>query len=53
MLTYLKGLILRRRTTEVVRLETELNARVYALFDLTPAEIQTIEASAKNRYSEV
>jgi len=26
---------------------------VYALFDLTPAEIETIEASTKYRYGEV
>ncbi len=42
-----------RRTAEIVRLETELNARVYALFDLTPAEIQTIEQITKYRYGEV
>ncbi len=42
-----------RRTAEIVRLETELNARVYALFDLTAMEIETIEASTKYRYGEV
>jgi hypothetical protein len=36
-----------------VQNETELNARVYALFDLTPGEIQTIEDSTKYRYGEV
>ncbi len=36
-----------RITAEIVRLETELNAHVYALFDLTPEEIQTIEESTK------
>lgn len=28
-------------------LETDLNAQVYALFDLTPAEIKIIEESTK------
>ena len=42
-----------RRTAEIVRLETDLNARVYALFDLTPAEIQIVEESTKYRYGEV
>ncbi len=42
-----------RHTAEIVRLETELNARVYALFDLTPTEIAIIEASTKYRYGEV
>ncbi|MFZ1403891.1 MAG: Eco57I restriction-modification methylase domain-containing protein, partial [Anaerolineae bacterium] len=42
-----------QRTTEIVRLETQLNARVYALFDLTPAEIKIIEESTKYRYGEV
>lgn len=32
-------------TAEIVRLERELNARVYALFDLSPDEIALIEAS--------
>jgi hypothetical protein len=40
-------------TAEIVRLETELNARVYALFDLSPTEIQTIEEITKYRYGEV
>jgi hypothetical protein len=39
-----------RRTTEIVQLETELNAHVYALFELTSAEIATIEASTKYHY---
>ena len=43
----------RQRTAEIVRLETQLNARVYALFDLTPAEIKLIEESTKYRYGEV
>ena len=42
-----------QRTAEIVRLETQLNARVYALFDLTPAEIKIIEESTKYRYGEV
>lgn len=42
-----------RRTAEIVRLETELNRRVYELFDLTPAEIKLIEESTKYRYGEV
>jgi hypothetical protein len=35
-----------------VRLETLLNARVYALFYLTPAEIKLIEECTKYRYGE-
>jgi hypothetical protein len=42
-----------RRTAEIVRLETQLNGRVYALFDLTPAEIELSEESTKYRYGEV
>jgi len=42
-----------QRTMAIVRMETELNARVYALFDLTPAEIAIIEESTKYRYGEV
>jgi hypothetical protein len=42
-----------QRTAEIVRLETQLNARVYGLFDLTPAEITLIEQSTKYRYGEV
>jgi hypothetical protein len=42
-----------QRTAEIVRLETELNARVCALFDLTPAEIKIVEESTKYRYGEV
>lgn len=42
-----------QRTAEIVRLETELNARVYTLFDLSPAEIKIIEESTKYRYGEV
>lgn len=42
-----------RLTAEIVRLETDLNAAVYALFDLAPAEINLIEASTKYKYGEV
>ena len=42
-----------RYTAEIVRLETELNERVYALFGLTPSEIQIIEESTKYQYGEV
>ena len=42
-----------RLTADIVRLETALNARVYTLFDLAPAEIQIIEASTKYKYGEV
>jgi hypothetical protein len=34
-------------------METDLNARVYTLFDLTPAEIKIVEESTKYRYGEV
>jgi hypothetical protein len=34
-------------------METEMNARVYTLFDLTLAEIKIIEESTKYRYGEV
>jgi type I restriction-modification system DNA methylase subunit len=40
-------------TQAIIRLETELNQHVYRLFDLTPAEIQIIEASTKYPYGEV
>ena len=40
-------------TAEIVRMETELNKRVYALFELTPAEIRIIEESTKYEYGEV
>jgi len=40
-------------TAEIVRLETELNARVYDLFDLTSEEVRTIEESTTYRYGEV
>jgi hypothetical protein len=42
-----------QRTAEIVRLETELNARVYTLFDLSAAEIRIVEESTKYRYGEV
>ena len=32
----------RQRTAEIVRLETQLNERVYALFDLSAAEIKVV-----------
>jgi hypothetical protein len=38
-----------QRTAEIVRLETQLNSRVYDLFDLTPAEVKVIEESTKYR----
>jgi hypothetical protein len=40
-------------TQTIIRLETELNQHVYCLFDITPAEIQIIEAGTKYRYGEV
>jgi hypothetical protein len=43
----------RQHTQEIIRLETALNARVYALFKLTPAEVALIEESTKYRYGEV
>src|SRR5204863_10052306 len=42
-----------QRTDAIVRMETDLNARVYALFDLTPAEINIVEESTKYKYGEV
>ena len=42
-----------RLTADIVHRETELNARVYALFGLTEDEIAIIEASTKYRYGEV
>lgn len=41
------------RAAEIVRLETDINARVYTLFDLTPAEVRLVEESTKYRYGEV
>jgi hypothetical protein len=35
----------RQYTDEIIRLETELNERVYRLFKLTPGEIKIIEES--------
>jgi hypothetical protein len=32
-------------TAEIAQLEAEMNAKVYALFDLTPDEIALLEAS--------
>ena len=32
-------------TAEIARLEAEINAKVYALFDLTPDEITLLEAN--------
>ncbi len=42
-----------QRTAAIVRLETQLNRRVYDLFDLAPAEVKIIEESTKYRYGEV
>ena len=42
-----------QRTAEIVRLETQLNEHVYALFDLSTAEIKIVEDSTKYRYGEV
>jgi hypothetical protein len=42
-----------RLTGEIVALETELDERVYCLFDLTPEEIRIIEETTKYRYGEV
>jgi len=42
-----------RLTSEIVRLETELNAHVYGLFDLTAAEIELVEEQTKYRYGEI
>ncbi len=42
-----------QHTAEIIRLERELNEHVYALFDLTPAEVKIIEDSTKYRYGEV
>jgi hypothetical protein len=42
-----------RLTGEIVALETELNDRVYRLFNLTPDEIRIIEETTKYRYGEV
>ncbi len=42
-----------RLTAEIVTRETDLNARVYALFGLTDKEIALIEESTKYRYGEV
>jgi hypothetical protein len=42
-----------QRTAKIVRLETQLNQRVYDLFDLTAAEIELIEEGTKYRYGEV
>ena len=40
-------------TNEIVRLEADLNARVYALFGLNADEIKLIETSTKYGYGEV
>jgi hypothetical protein len=42
-----------RLTSAIVAAETELNARVYALFKLTRDEIQIVEESTTYRYGEV
>ncbi len=43
----------RQHTDAMVARETALNARVYALFTLAPAEIALIEAATKYQYGEV
>ena len=43
----------RRHTDAIIAGETDLNARVYALFDLTGDEIKTIEAATKYEYGAV
>ena len=40
-------------TAQIIAPETDLNQQVYALFHLTPEEIQIIEASTKYNYGEV
>ena len=42
-----------RLTKEIISREIELNARVYALFNLTPDEIALVEKSTKYQYGEV
>jgi hypothetical protein len=43
----------REHTEAIIRLETQLNERVYNLFNLTRDEITLIEESTKYRYGEV
>lgn len=40
-------------TAAIVNLETALNTQIYALFELSPADIQIIEESTKYAYGEV
>jgi hypothetical protein len=40
----------RARAEAIVSMETDVNARVYALFDLTPVEIRMIEERTKYQY---
>jgi hypothetical protein len=42
-----------RLTSEIVRLETDLNACVYSLFRLSPAEIELIERETKYHFGEL
>jgi hypothetical protein len=42
-----------RHTDAIIRRETDLNARVYALFHLAADEIKLIEAATKYKYGEV
>jgi hypothetical protein len=42
-----------QHTAQIVQWETDLNERVYALFNLSPAEIAIIEESTKYQYGEV
>ena len=41
-----------RLTAKIVRLETDLTAHVYELFDVAPKEIQIIEENTKYNYGE-
>jgi hypothetical protein len=43
----------RHYADEIIRRETELNERVYRLFELIPAEVKIIEESTKYGYGEV
>ena len=43
----------KHRITRIIALATNLNQQVYALFHLTPEEIQFIETSTKYNYGEV
>jgi hypothetical protein len=47
-----RGSEIRSLTDEIIRLETALNAAVYAAFDLTPEEITLVEQETKYAYGE-